>query len=98
MRHLACDGRLVARGRASSRMIGQTWRTFDASRPARDSQTLAVHVTYAAGHVRVLPTVDRSLYDVHLRYDAERVDPVYRFDASGTRSTSACTMRQSART
>jgi hypothetical protein len=60
----------------------QTWRTFDASRQAHDTQALAVHVTYGAGRVRVQPAPGRSLFDVHLRYDAERVDPVYRFDAA----------------
>ena len=63
-------------------MAAQTWRTFDASRPARDTQALTVHVNFAAGRIRVQPAADRSLFDVHLRYDGERVDPVYRFDAA----------------
>jgi hypothetical protein len=63
-------------------LVAQTWRTFDVARQARDSQPLAVHVQYMAGRVRVAPALDDKLYDMHLRFDAQRVEPVYSFDAT----------------
>src|SRR5262245_3518441 len=63
-------------------LSAQSWRTFDAARPQRDAGPLAVHLTYGAGRVRVSPGSDRSLYDVHMRYDAERADPMYHYDAA----------------
>jgi hypothetical protein len=76
-------------------MLGaQTWRTFDVSRPAHDAQSLAVHVTYGAGRVRVQPATNRRLFDIHFRYDAERTEPTYAYDAAtnkldlGVRQTS----------
>lgn len=66
----------------------QTWRTFDAARQLRDSQPLSVRLIYGAGRARVQPASGRALFDVHLRYDAEGVEPLYRYSASaGTLET-----------
>jgi hypothetical protein len=59
----------------------QTWRTFDAARQIRDSQPLAVHLRYAAGRVRVLPSTDDRLFGVHMRFDAQSVEPIYQYNA-----------------
>ena len=63
-------------------LSAQTWRTFDAYRPARDTQPFAVHLRYAAGRVRVVPAADNRLYGVHMRFDAESVEPLYVFNAA----------------
>jgi hypothetical protein len=60
--------------------FAQTWRTFDASRSLRDTAALAVHVQYGAGRVRVQSSSVTRLYDVHLKYDADHAEPLYRFD------------------
>lgn len=62
-------------------VTAQTWRTFDFARQQRDTLPLSVHLSFGAGRVRVSPDAERNLYDVHMRYDAERVDPLYKFDA-----------------
>jgi hypothetical protein len=59
----------------------QSWRTFDVARQMQGAEPLDVHVAFGAGRVEVLPATDRSLFDVHLRYDAERAEPIYRFDS-----------------
>jgi hypothetical protein len=60
----------------------QSWRTFDVARQLRDPAPLGVHVKFGAGRIEVQPVEGRSLFDVHLRYDAERAEPIYKFDAS----------------
>lgn len=84
-RHLvrcAGIGALVALPAAIS---AQTWRTFDVARQMQGATPLDVHVAFGAGRVEVLPATDRSLFDVHLRYDAERAEPIYRFDTAQRR-------------
>lgn len=63
-------------------LAAQSWRTFDATRQLRDTTPYAVHVTYGAGRVTVRPGVQPNLFDMHLKYDAERSEPVYQFNAS----------------
>jgi len=63
----------------------QSWRTFDVARQLREPGPLGVHVAFGAGRVSVEPTDGRNLFDVHLRYDAERAEPIYRFDAGQRR-------------
>jgi hypothetical protein len=58
----------------------QSWRTFDVARQLREPGSLGVHVAFGAGRVSVQPTDGRNLFDVHLRYDAERAEPIYRYD------------------
>lgn len=65
-------------------LAAQSWRNFDVAHQSRDTASLAVHVTYGAGRVSLRPDSSHNLYDVHLRYDADRTGPVYHFDP-GTR-------------
>jgi hypothetical protein len=72
----------VAVSTAFPGLAAQTWRTFDVGRQARDTSLLAVHLQYGAGRVSVHADPQTSLYNMHLRYDAERSDPVYHFDGA----------------
>ncbi|HYV96133.1 MAG TPA: toast rack family protein [Gemmatimonadaceae bacterium] len=76
---------LVAITVLASQLRAQTWRTFDVARSARDTQPVSVHVAYGAGRIRIQPTASRTLYDAHFRYDAERSEPTYSFDAASRR-------------
>lgn len=61
----------------------QSWRTFTAARDrggAADS--LTVRVTFGAGTLSVRDAAAPSLYDLRLRYDANRTRPVRRYDAA----------------
>ncbi len=60
----------------------QAWRVIDASRQLRDTTAMSVHVDYAAGRVEVKPTAGPSMYEMHMRYDAERSEPVTRYDSA----------------
>lgn len=68
-----------------SSLAAQTWRTFDVAKQGRDSQPLSVHVSYGAGTVRVAADSGRGLYDLHLKYDADCTEPLYRFDRESHR-------------
>jgi hypothetical protein len=61
----------------------QRWRTLDAQRQLADSTPLTVRVEYVAGHLEMRPAVGRTLYNMSMKYDAERSDPLTRFDAAG---------------
>jgi uncharacterized protein DUF2154 len=58
----------------------QTWRTIDASRQLRDTNALSVRIEYGAGRLEVRPTSAGSLYEMKLKYDAERSEPNTRYD------------------
>lgn len=60
----------------------QSWRTAHVGRASADSAPLAVSVRYAAGDFAVRAAPSGWLYDAAVTYDAERVDPVYRYDAA----------------
>lgn len=60
----------------------QRWRTLDASRQLRDTTPLNVRVEYAAGRLDLAPGTTSDLYAMHLRYDADRVEPLSRFDSA----------------
>jgi hypothetical protein len=60
----------------------QTWRTVDASRQARDSGAISVRVDYAVGTLDLKPATASVLYHVNTRYDADRTEPVARFDSA----------------
>jgi hypothetical protein len=58
----------------------QTWRTIDASRQLRDTGAVSVRVEYGAGRLEIRPTSGGSLYEMKLKYDAERSEPSTRYD------------------
>lgn len=82
MRRLLLVGSVFASAAVPLAVRAQTWRTFDVARQVRDVNPLSVHVMYGAGRVEIQPAEDRSLYDIRLRYDVERGDPVYRYNAT----------------
>lgn len=57
----------------------QTWRTLDVSRQLHDSGALQVKVQYGAGRLELHAAATRVLYDMRLRYDAERTEPLHAF-------------------
>lgn len=60
---------------AATPAVGQDWRDFRSARQLRDMRALDVHLLYAGGSVRISPAESALLYDVRLRYDAERWEP-----------------------
>lgn len=64
----------------------QAWRTVDAARQRQTTDSvLHVRVDYGAGEVSLGAAESPLLYDVHLRYDADRYAPTRHFDPA-TRS------------
>ena len=62
--------------------LAQHWRTLDASRQLRDTTPLAVRIEYAAGTLDVRPVASGDLYTLHLKYDADRSEPLSRYDSA----------------
>jgi hypothetical protein len=60
----------------------QTWRTIDVSRQLGDTGALSVRLEYGAGKLDLRPTTTSTLYLMNLKYDAERSEPLSRFDAA----------------
>ncbi len=79
----------VAVAGLSTHAGAQSWRTAQLGRASVDSAPLAVSVRYAAGDFAIRAAPGRWLYDAALTYDADRVDPVYRYDAAARTFTIA---------
>jgi len=60
-------------------LSAQSWRTLDVARQLHDSGTYTVTVQYGAGRLALHATESPLLYDMRLRYDAERTEPVHSF-------------------
>jgi hypothetical protein len=60
----------------------QNWRVITAQRERQSLDTLHVRVEYGAGTVSIGAAPGPLLYDVRLRYDADRSHPERRYDAS----------------
>lgn len=67
---------------AAAPLGAQTWRTLDVSRQLHDSGALQVKVQYGAGRLNLHAAATRVLYDMRLRYDAERTEPLHSFTAN----------------
>jgi hypothetical protein len=80
--HAAILGALSALA-AVTPLEAQRWRTLDAQRQLADSAPLTVRVEYAAGNLDIRPAAGRTLYSMNMKYDADRSDPLTRFDAAG---------------
>ncbi|HLA89394.1 MAG TPA: hypothetical protein VJL28_03050 [Gemmatimonadaceae bacterium] len=62
--------------------FAQRWHTLDASRQLRDTLPVTVRVEYGAGKFELRPGAAPLLYLMHLKYDADRAEPVTRFDSA----------------
>jgi hypothetical protein len=60
-------------------LAAQSWRTLDVSRQLHDSTPLLVRLEHTAGSLDLGAADTPLLYVAHLRYNAERVQPVYAF-------------------
>lgn len=67
---------------APATLGAQAWRTLEATRQRHAEDTLRVRVTFAAGTFKIGSAPHGSLYDVKLRWDADHLAPVQRYDAS----------------
>jgi hypothetical protein len=65
----------------------QTWRTMDVSRQLRDTGDYHIRVKYLAGRFSLRPATDRVLFNMSLRYDEERTEPVHDFNAEARFAT-----------
>ncbi len=80
MRQVGCALGLAALV-AAGPLGAQTMRTYGASRPVADAQPpLRTTLEFGAGRVVVRAGADDALYDVGLRYDADRYTPLHRYD------------------
>ena len=75
---LACLA--LAAAPAASR--AQEWRTLEVSRQVRDTQPLRVRVTYGAGELGLRRANASQLYEMRVRYNALRSEPVHAFDSA----------------
>lgn len=86
----------LAAGLLAAPLPAQSWRTLEVSRQLHDSAALSVSVHYAAGRLAVHATSAPLLYDMRLRYDAQRTEPVHAYSAS-RRTLSVGVRRQDVR-
>ena len=59
----------------------QGWRTLDIARQLRDTTGVTVRVAYGAGKLGVRAATAPMLYQMQLRYNAERSEPLHAFDS-----------------
>ena len=64
---------------AAGDLAAQDWRTFKGFREYAGEEELAVEVRYLAGHLRIGPAEDGTLYRANLRYDSESFQPDVRY-------------------
>ena len=58
-------------------LLGQDWREFRSARQARAvSESFALEIVYGVGELTVEPGAADLLYDVRVKYDAERFKPI----------------------
>jgi len=65
-----------------SQLPAQSWRTLDVSRQLHDSGAHQVSVQYGAGRLSLHAARAPLLYDMRLRYDAERTTPFHSYSAA----------------
>jgi hypothetical protein len=66
---------------AAATLPAQTMRTMSVSRPVGSERMLRVTLDYTGGSLIVAPATDGALYGLQLRYDADRSEPIHRYDA-----------------
>ena len=77
----------------------QHWRTLSSSRQLRDSGAVTVRIEYSAGSIAVRPAASALLYQMSLKYDGDRSEPLTSYDSArhtlalGIRSHSATSGR-----
>ncbi|MFL5579135.1 MAG: hypothetical protein ACJ8AO_02095 [Gemmatimonadaceae bacterium] len=64
-------------------LAAQEWRTLDVSRQLRDTTPLHVRVSYGSGKAALRAVDSPALYQMQLKYDARRAEPVHVYDAEG---------------
>jgi hypothetical protein len=64
---------------APSAAQAQSWRTLDVARQLPDSGAYRVAVEYGGGRLALGAAAPLLLYDMRLKYDADRTDPVHVF-------------------
>lgn len=67
----------------SAEAAEQSWRTLEVARQLGDSGAHQVRVDYQAGQLDVHAAEPPLLYDMSLRYDESRTEPVHRMEAGG---------------
>ena len=60
----------------------QSWRTLDASHAREGEDTLRVRAVFASGDLEMTSGDPATLYNLHLRWDANQITPVHRYDAA----------------
>ncbi len=73
---------LSAAGAALHPLGAQTVQSFRATRPLHGERHLDATIEFAGGDLVVAPASRGALYQMDVRYDAERVTPVQRYDTA----------------
>jgi hypothetical protein len=66
---------------ASAPAAAQSWRTLGVARQLHDSAAVKVDVEYGAGRMTLGAASVPLLYDMRLRYDADRAEPLHAYSA-----------------
>jgi hypothetical protein len=66
---------------------GQTWRSVDITRQLRDTSEHHVRVKYTAGRFSLRSTSEPVLFNMNLRYDEERSEPIHHYEAEARSAT-----------
>nr|MCU0623989.1 hypothetical protein [Gemmatimonadaceae bacterium] len=64
-----------AGGSGAQRLAAQDWQSLEVHRDARDTLPVHVRLGFGTGTLRVQPAAPPTLYDLRLRYDADRLSP-----------------------
>lgn len=58
----------------------QNWRTMTSARHVWDHEPMSIEIGYGAGELRIAPAEAPFLYQMEIRYDADKVEPEIEFD------------------
>lgn len=58
----------------------QNWRTLTSARHLWDQEPVSVEIGYGAGELRIAPAEAPFLYQMEIRYDADKIEPEIDFD------------------
>lgn len=79
---LALGGVLLAAALWPAGAGAQSWRTITAARQHQTVTDLQAHVAFGGGRITLGAAPASLLYDVHLRFDADRYRPQLRYDST----------------
>lgn len=76
---------ITSLGTAAAPALAQEWRDFRAARQSEGFASLDAEIVYGVGNLTITRSPQPFLYDLRMRYDAERFAPVRSWNTEGDR-------------